>query len=115
MKKLLLILILITGWQLSSAQERYYVLPEKDTLVVYYKQYKITWYAGIDPVQLKSGEWVLSEKSYKALKTEFIDTKKQVTVAQQVRDNMSKYPIRVIRQDEWKVLEEQLGEKTIPK
>jgi TRAP-type C4-dicarboxylate transport system permease large subunit len=50
MKKILLILTLIAGWQLSQAQEKFYVIPESQAKA--WKQYHITWYFGIDPVHL---------------------------------------------------------------
>jgi hypothetical protein len=110
MKKLLLILILIIGWQLSSAQERYYILPEKDTLAVYYKQYKVTWWWGIDPVQLKSGEWVISEECYKVLQSQFIDKKQAVQISTDLRTNIAKYPVRTVNKTEFKEPEDVIKE-----
>lgn len=116
MKRILLILILITGWQLSHAQ-RYYVVPEDWAKA--HKQYRITDWWGIDPVQIKSGEWVISEECYYLMTTKFIESKQfanDVKIrADSVRVELEKYPARVITKDEWKTYEGQMGEKTIPK
>jgi len=116
MKKILFILILVTGWQLSSAQ-RYYVISEVQAKE--WKQYKICWHYGIDPVQIKSGEWVLDEKCYYDMTNRFCENK-LATIdsklrADSVRIELEKYPARVITKDEWIISEEQMGEKIIPK
>jgi len=117
MKKILFILILVTGWQLSQAQDRYCIIPEAKAKE--WKQYKICWHYGIDPVQIKSGEWVLDEKCYYDMTSRFCEYKLATTDsklrADSVRIELEKYPARVITKDEWIISEEQMGEKIIPK
>jgi hypothetical protein len=109
MKRILLILTLIFAWQLSQAQEKFYVIPE--TQAKAWKQYKITPYWGIDPVQIKSNEWIVSEQCYKLLKTQFVDDAKQpidvMIKADSMRIELVKYPIKVIEITEFKTESEE--------
>jgi hypothetical protein len=115
MKKILLILILIAGWQLSQAQERFIIIPESQAKAWY--QHKITSWWGIDPVQIKTGEWIVSEQCYKLLKTQFIDDAKQVSSvkikADSMRTELVKYPIRIAEIMEFKT--EEIKEEEIIK
>jgi hypothetical protein len=112
MKKIMLILITIFVWQLSSAQ-RYYVISEAQAKE--WKQYRITWFFGIDPVQLKDGSWVISEKCYYEMTNRFVESKTFSTGvklrADSVRIELEKYPARIVRKDEWKTYDEAIGEK----
>ena len=115
MKKILFILILITGWQLSSAQERFYVISSTQAKVWY--QYKITAWYGIDPVQLKTGEWIISEKCYYEMTTEFINKDRTVDIklrADSVMVILEKYPARKVLTTEFKE-PTLIEEKLIPK
>ena len=105
MKKYLFILILSLPFSLMA--QNYYVI--SDTTAANLKQYKITWFYGVDPVQLESGEWVISEQSYKDIKEKFVDDldtklatfEKAAFVRQTVKD----YPLRKVLPIEWKVSE----------
>ena len=77
MRKLIFILLLILPLNLL-AQNRYIIIPEAIEL----KQYKITWHWGVDPVQIKSGEWIISEYCYKLIKELFIDKITTLEIAQ---------------------------------
>jgi len=59
MRKFITIILLLMPLSLF-AQDRYVVISEKDAPAL--KQYKINWHTGIDPVKIKTGEWVLPEK-----------------------------------------------------
>ena len=104
MKKYLFILILSLPFSLLA--QNYYVL--HDTTAANLKQYKITWFYGVDPVQLKSGEWIISEQSYKDIREKFIDKPVKLQTAQKaayVRQTVKLYPVRKILPSEWKVSE----------
>ena len=107
MKKILLILTLIFAWQLSHAQEKFIIVP--DAQAKEWKQYKITNWCGIDPVQIKTGEWIVSEQCYKLLKTQFVDDAKQpidvMIKADSMRTELVKYPVRIIEKTEFKTEE----------
>ncbi len=98
MKKYLFILILSLPFSLMA--QNYYVI--SDTTATNLKQYKITWFYGVDPVQLKSGEWILSEECYK-IAEQFID--KPIVIAEKAayfRQTVNEYPIRVLRKEDFK-------------
>ncbi len=109
MKKYLFILILSLPFSLLA--QNYYVL--HDTTAANLKQYKITWFYGVDPVQLKSGEWIISEQSYKDIREKFIDKPVKLQTAQKaayVRQTVKLYPIRKILLSEWKASEIEVTE-----
>ncbi|OFY64768.1 MAG: hypothetical protein A2Y71_06260 [Bacteroidetes bacterium RBG_13_42_15] len=114
MKKILLILTLIFVWQLSHAQEKYIIIPEAQAKA--WKQYKITSWWGVDPVQIKSNEWIVSEQCYKLLKTQFVDNEKTAldtkVRADSMRTELVKYPVRIVDKTEFKV-EEKVEEEVI--
>ena len=108
MRKLIVIIICLAIGQIIHAQEKYYIIPEAQAKE--WKQYRITWYWGIDPVQIKSGEWIVSEDCYKLLKTDFIDDAKQVSSvkvkADSVRIELVKYELRAVDKIVFKETEE---------
>lgn len=104
MRKLIFIFLLSLPFSLMA--QNYYVL--HDTTAAKLKQYKITWFYGVDPVQLKSGEWVISEHSYKDIRAKFIDAPTKLATAQKaayVRQTVKLYPMRKVLPTEWKVSE----------
>ena len=94
--------------------ERFCIIPEAKAKQ--WKQYKICWHYGIDPVQIKSGEWVLDENCYYDMTNRFCENnlaaEDSKIRADSVRTELEKYPARVITKDEWKISEEQIEEKT---
>ncbi len=109
MRKLIIIFLLSLPFSLMA--QNYYVL--HDTTAANLKQYKITWFYGVDPVQLKSGEWVISEQSYKDIREKFIDEPVKLETAQKaayVRQTVKLYPVRKILPSEWKVSEIEVTE-----
>ncbi len=109
MRKLIIIFLLSLPFSLVA--QNYYVL--HDTTAANLKQYKITWFYGIDPVQLKSGEWVISEQSYKDIREKFIDAPIELRTAQKaayVRQTVKLYPMRKVLPSEWKASEIEVTE-----
>ncbi len=109
MKRYLFILILSLPFSLMA--QNYYVI--HDTTAAKLKQYKITWFYGVAPVQLKSGEWVISEQSYKDIREKFIDEPVKLQTAQKaayVRQTVKLHPVRKILPSEWKVSEIEVTE-----
>ncbi len=109
MRKLILIFLLSLPFSLMA--QNYYVI--SDTTAKNLKQYKITWFYGVDPVQLESGEWVISEQSYKDIRAKFIDEPVKLETAQKtayVRQTVKLYPMRKVLPSEWKVSEVELIE-----
>ncbi len=98
MKTVLFIAILSLSTGLFA--QRFIIIPESTAKEL--KQFKVTWYWGIDPVQIKSGEWILSEESYK-IAEQFID--KPLVIAEKAayfRQTVDEYPIRVLRKEDFK-------------
>jgi hypothetical protein len=96
MKKILFIIILNTGL-LVYAQDRYVILDKKqaDTL----KQYQVTHWWGIDPVELKDGTFVLNEKAIKELdKIEF----RELSSTRSLKQAMEKKQFVSINDTLWK-------------
>ncbi len=106
-----LIIIFLFSLPFSLVTQNYYVI--SDTTATNLKQYKITWFYGVDPVQLKSGEWVISEQSYKDIREKFIDKPVKLETAQKaayVRQTVKLYPMQKILPVEWKVSEIEVTE-----
>lgn len=85
------------------AQDRYIIIPEAKAQEL--KQYKVTWHWGVDPVQIKSGEWIISEHCYKLIKELFIDKITTLETAQKAayfRQEVNKYPIREVLKTEFR-------------
>ena len=109
MRKLIFIILLILPFSLMA--QNYYVI--SDTTAANLKQYKITWFYGVDPVQLESGEWVILEQSYKDIREKFIDEPVKLEIAQKaayVRQTVKLYPVRKILPSEWKAPEIEVTE-----
>ena len=106
MRTILFILILVFSWQLSSAQ-KFVIIPDGQQKP--FQKVMITWFDGIDAVQIKSGEWIIAESDYKRLpatltvtKTEIIDLK-SVEVVYNVKTELSKLPVVTLDKTDFKI------------
>ena len=106
MKRILLILILITGWQLSQAQDKYIKIADtrmatvKDTIQL--KQYLVTDWWGIDPVQLKDGTYVISEHAMKEMDRLF----PKLQAAVRLKEMLKNETYQTVTKDEFREPEE---------
>lgn len=95
---------------------RYYILPKGDELP--YHQLKITWFSGLDPVEIASGDFILNEEAVKLLDSY---PSKTVTVDEKevnAKTELQKYPVKEAKDIIFKIYEEPViieGSKTIKK
>ena len=114
MKKLILLLIVILPLNLLA--QKMVIIPDGQQKP--FQKVLITWYDGIDAVQLKDKTWCISESDYKRLPaniTKEVEVSKDNFVIYNVKDELSKLPVKTLVPTNYKVAEAMEIEKIIPK
>lgn len=107
MKNILFILLILLP--LSLAAQKMAIIPDGQQKP--FQKVLLSWHDGIDCVQIKSGEWIISESDYKRLpetltvtKTEVVDLK-AVEVVYNIKTELSKLPVKILLPTDFKIAE----------
>jgi hypothetical protein len=95
MKRLIIILILLSAGLLSQAQDHIIIPAGQDTLY----RIKVFWYYGVDPIQIKDGSYIIPVEVLRDLQDWAVDGNvvRQKGTAKSMPAELAKLPIKDIR------------------